>query len=262
MQIGQDLNEALDGLLAGIDSLLADRDSRTVAGIGQDPDGQSNGASASAALTRGSVPETETAILSALALACQSQSMGRDAQQTYRALLRRAVQSRALGGAEAQAKGLQSLVRLDEPMALSPRWVHWFIRLGKTGTLSSVSADVMRFIPDEPLDANDWAALGATGPLSVLVRAPQASSEADVDQVGIHELSLPICPEIQPVPAGCHLDDVMPMAALDQQSPCLIYWLDHWLPSHPSLLGLALPLRAIPALTDLSWAALVRSTES
>ena len=65
-----------------------------------------------------------------------------------------------------------------------------------------------------------------------------------------------------PIPPGCQLDDVMPMAELDQQSPCLIYWLDHWLPSHPMVLGLALPLRPMPALTDLSWAALVRSTES
>lgn len=269
MQIGKDLNEALDGLLAGIDSLLADRDLKageaSVHALDEQtlgPPGASALSDPSAAVLGRTAVAADIAVLSALALACQSQAMGRDAQQTYRALLRRALQDRALGHQQAQADHLRGLVRLSQPMPLSPRWVHWLSRLGRPGRLNPLTADTMRFVLDEPLDADDWAALSTTGPLSVLVQAASPVAGAEPAELMVRELDFPVWPELQPIPPGCQLDDVMPMAELDQQSPCLIYWLDHWLPSHPMVLGLALPLRPMPALTDLSWAALVRSTES
>jgi hypothetical protein len=269
MQIGKDLNEALDGLLAGIDSLLADRDLKAGEGSFHATDEQTSGPRGASAWSDPSAGgpgrptvSSDIAVLSALALACQSQAIGRDAQQTYRALLRKALQDRALGGQEPQADHLRDLVRLPQPMSLSPRWVHWLSQLGRPGRLQPLTADTMRFVLDEPLDADDWAALSTTGPLSVLVQASNTVAAAEPADLMVRELDLPVWPEIQAIPPGCQLDDVMPMAELDQQSPCLIYWLDHWLPSHPMVLGLALPLRPMPALTDLSWAALVRSTGS
>ena len=266
MQIGKDLNEALDGLLAGIDSLLADRELATDAmgtpgaavSSGQEDQVEAPGRTAAAR----TMVTVETALLSALALACQSQSMGRDAQQTYRALLRKALQERAIGLDQPPANQLRGLIRPSQAMALSPRWLQWFVRLGRSGVLSSVKPDSMRFVPDEPLDADDWAALSTVGPLSVLAQPVLASEAASPADLLVRELTLPMWPELQPVPEGCQLQDVMPMAELDQQSPCLIYWLDHWLASHPTVLGLALPLRPMPALSELSWATLVRSTRS
>jgi hypothetical protein len=265
MQIGKDLNEALDGLLAGIDSLLADRDLATgamgTAGTALRPE-QDGHVGANATSAPAAVVTADTAVLSALALACQSQSMGRDAQQTYRALLRKALQERAIGLDQPQADRLKGLIRPTQAMALSPRWLQWFVRLGRSGSLSPVTPESLRFVPDEPLDADDWAVLSTAGPLSVLVKpasAPQDSTPADLM---VRELILPMWPELQPIPADCQLQDVMPMAELDQQSPCLIYWLDHWLASHPTVLGLALPLRPMPALSELSWATLVWSTRS
>jgi hypothetical protein len=261
MQPDKDLNEALDGLLAGIDSLLADRDLSSPALSGSNPmvegfESVSKGARRSNAVA-------DLATLSALALACQSQSMGRDAQKTYRALLRKALQQRSVDPRQSVPAGLQGLIRVNRIIGLSPRWIHWLLRLGRSGELNQLSDQTVTFSLDQPLDEEDLAALATTGPLSVLVRhlAPDSESTG-APTMAVSTLEFPVLPELQPVPTGCQLQDVMPIAELDQQSPCLIYWLDHWLPSHPTLLGLALPLRAMPALTDLSWAALVRSTES
>lgn len=262
MQIGKDLNEALDGLLAGIDSLLADRD------LSMGTVGNSLSSSQDDQVvpkpTAASQPmvAADTAMLSALALACQSQSMGRDAQQTYRALLRKALQERAIGFDQPQADPLRGLIRPEQAMVLSPRWLQWFVRLGRSGVLSPLASDSMRFVPDKPLDADDWASLSTVGPLSVLVQSAQAFEASSPDDFMVREMTLPMWPELLAIPAGCQLQDVMPIAELDQQSPCLIYWLDHWLPSHPTVLGLALPLRPMPALSELSWATLVRSTRS
>ncbi len=265
MQIGKDLNEALDGLLAGIDSLLADRDLATVT-LGTTGSAllPSQDDRVAPQLTAASPPmvAADTAVLSALALACQSQSMGRDAQQTYRALLRKALQERAIGFDQPQADRLRGLVRPVQAMVLSPRWLQWFVRLGRSGVLSPLTSDSLRFVPDKPLDADDWAVLSTAGPLSVLAQPAQASETSSPADLMVRELILPMWPELQAIPAGCQLQDVMPMAELDQQSPCLIYWLDHWLASHPTVLGLALPLRPMPALSELSWAMLVRSTRS
>lgn len=265
MQIGKDLNEALDGLLAGIDSLLADRDLVTVnVGTTGNALSPSQDDRVAPRLTAASPPmvAADTAVLSALALACQSLSMGRDAQQTYRALLRKALQERAIGFDQPQADRLRGLIRPAQTMVLSPRWLKWFVRLGRSGALSPLTSDRMRFVPDKPLDADDWAVLSTAGPLSVLAQPAQASETSSPADLMVRELILPMWPELQAIPAGCQLQDVMPMAEMDQQSPCLIYWLDHWLASHPTVLGLALPLRPMPALSELSWAALVRSTGS
>lgn len=269
MQIGKDLNEALDGLLAGIDSLLADRDLATgtmgttgTAGAVVRPSQEDHVDGPGRTVAPRPIVAADTAVLSALALACQSQSMGRDAQQTYRAVLRKALQERAIGFDQPQADPLRGLIRPSQAMVLSPRWLQWFVRLGRSGVLSPVAPDSMRFVPDEPLDADDWAVLSTTGPMSVLAQPAQASEAGSPAELLVRELILPTWPELQPIPAGCQLQDVMPMAELDQQSPCLIYWLDHWLASHPTVLGLALPLRPMPALSELSWATLVRSTGS
>jgi hypothetical protein len=259
MQIGKDLNEALDGLLAGIDSLLADRDLPTGPAVGL---GQDDHSSPGASVVSRPMVAADTAVLSALALACQSQSMGRDAQQTYRALLSKALRERAIGFDQPQADRLRGLIRPAQDMVLSPRWLQWFVRLGRSGALSLVTPDRMRFVPDEPLDADDWAVLSTAGPLSVLAQPAQTAEPNSPADLLVRELILPMWPELQPIPAGCQLQDVMPIAELDQQSPCLIYWLDHWLASHPTVLGLALPLRPMPALSELSWATLVRSTRS
>ncbi len=262
MQPDKDLNEALDGLLAGIDSLLADRDLVSPVSPGSHSMAEgfepvSNGARRSNAVA-------DLATLSALALACQNQSMGRDARKTYRALLRKALEQRFVDPRQSVPAGLQGLIRVNRIIGLSPRWIHWLLRLGRPGELSQLSDQTVRFALDQPLDGDDLAALATTGPLSVMVRylAPDSESNMGASTMAVSTLEFPNLPELQPVPTGCQLQDVMPIAELDQQSPCLIYWLDHWLPSHPTLLGLALPLRAMPALTDLSWAALVRSTES
>ncbi|MGA0909056.1 MAG: hypothetical protein ACO3QS_06460, partial [Burkholderiaceae bacterium] len=144
MQIGKDLNEALDGLLAGIDSLLADRDLATgamgTAGTALRPE-QDGHVGANATSAPAAVVTADTAVLSALALACQSQSMGRDAQQTYRALLRKALQERAIGLDQPQADRLKGLIRPTQAMALSPRWLQWFVRLGRSGSLSPVTPE-------------------------------------------------------------------------------------------------------------------------
>jgi hypothetical protein len=267
MQIGKDLNEALDGLLAGIDSLLADRDvSPGLAGTphAQAPDGEAVVPSGGVgAIPRATAP-FDVAILSALALACQSQTMGRDAQQTYRALLRKALQERAQSPQVVQSDQVKGLIRQTLPVPLSPRWVHWLSKLGRSGEISPIQADRFRFVPDQPLDADDWAVLSTVGPLSVLVQAACQSSLQAMDLVDLRleSFELPLWPELQPVPAGCSLEEVMPIAERDQQSPCLIYWLDHGLPSHPTVLGLALPLRPMSALSELSWSALVRATAS
>jgi hypothetical protein len=265
MQIGKDLNEALDGLLAGIDSLLADRDlTPGVAGTptGQLPvNGPLDSASGEVDHHRSAAPP-DVAILSALALACQSQTMGRDAQQTYRALLRKALQERAQSQQSDQVNQFKGLIRQTSPVVLSPRWLHWLIKLGRSGEIRLAQSDRFLFVPDQPLDADDWAVLSTVGPLSILVQAACQSSLQSVDLIDLRleSFELPLWPELQPVPAGCALEEVMPIAERDQQSSCLIYWLDHWLPSHPTVLGLALPLRPMPALSELSWSALVRAT--
>ncbi len=237
VQIDKDLTETLDGLLAGLDSLLADRETQPTALLPRSEVAGSSTQSLDAQAQR---------LLTALALVAGSPALGQDFQATSLSLLRTTLQTRAQR--EAQQRPVSSelgRVRLADPLVLSPRWTAWLQRLAQPGLLrlSSEAADgslLLRF--DQPISEEDLSSLRLIGPLSLLVepvwREPAGPGEGPEIRL-VDELRLPRWPELAGLPKGLVWQDQRVV-----EGPCLIYWLDQWMAQATQICGIGLPIAA------------------
>ncbi|MFM1859095.1 MAG: hypothetical protein RL133_595 [Pseudomonadota bacterium] len=229
---GEGLDSALDGLLSGIDQLLAQR-----------PDGlttpvplSENSAGISCAESK---PRSDPTlhVVTALLHQCQMNSSLREATI---AVIRRLVMGRAVSPPE-------TLAWRGDPQ-ISPRLKPWFAHIsGRSGlqawteeagewvyvaqSLSHISDATLRAHPNAWLDD-----IGGGFPVASLAEVSQTPQGADTDEP-YQILRVPRFPEF------CRLSLKNGQMSVDADGlPAMVRWLDRTELQSPSLLGLAWPL--------------------
>ncbi|MFZ9121366.1 MAG: hypothetical protein ACO2Z5_00350 [Burkholderiaceae bacterium] len=235
MSINPSVTEALDSLLAGLDSLRAERDDLTAAQLSGRALAPIDPPAAPAAPLVRPVRRPTEALDAARLLALMAANMGSaasaDLAESASVLLRRLLKQRSV-----------LVPRLHDAapgIRVSPRMAVLLTRL-PAGHVCAVESDPQRFLyltprGEEPVDSSE--------DLLALVRAASPVGESGLVGPSTSEMvsvSLPRLPEWAMVSVqgeGCSLAASTPTAPDHAQAA--IAWLDQRVPGHTSLLGMA-----------------------